>query len=105
MFDLLSNSKLYAFIPQNPPALQELAVRYKKWESRKSPDGQELWLNWIARLKNGGPCVGHFQAGFKRNEASVATLLSTLMFRRRSTKDMLHSIAAFKIRRCTEFIG
>src|ERR1051325_6683249 len=52
LFPLLADSRIYAFIPQDPPAsLDELQTRYKQLEIRHSPDGNELWLNWAIYLK------------------------------------------------------
>jgi len=53
-FEPLSNRDHYAFIPQDPPAsLQVLRERYERLETRRSPNGHELWLNWAARLHSG----------------------------------------------------
>jgi len=46
-----------------PPSSDELTALYQKWELRKSPDGTEEWLNWIAREKSSRQVVGYFQAG------------------------------------------
>jgi len=62
MFDLLSDVRMYEFIPQDPPAtLDALASRYKFLESRRSPDGAEEWLNWIIRSRANGVCLGTVQ--------------------------------------------
>jgi RimJ/RimL family protein N-acetyltransferase len=62
LFDLLSDPLLYEFIPQDPPATRDaLAVRYRFLESRHSPSGDEAWLNWAVRSKEGGACVGTVQ--------------------------------------------
>lgn len=47
MFDGLSDPVGYRYIPQEPPTtVEEVAARYRKLESRRSPDGTEAWLNW-----------------------------------------------------------
>ena len=62
LFELLSDARLYEFIPQEPPATRDaLASRYKFLESRRSPDGTEAWLNWVARSKSGGGGLGTVQ--------------------------------------------
>lgn len=63
MFSLQSDPALYVFIPQNPLSLEDLETRYEKWQARRSPLGNELWLNWIARRKDNSQVIGHFQAG------------------------------------------
>ncbi len=68
LFDLLSDARLYEFIPQDPPVtLDALAARYKLLESRKSPNGGEDWLNWAARSKAEGTCVGTVQVTIGRD--------------------------------------
>ncbi|MCX6125103.1 MAG: GNAT family N-acetyltransferase, partial [Proteobacteria bacterium] len=73
MAALLADPDLHTFIPSEPPTLEKLKSQYKYWESRISPQEDELWLNWIGRIKSNGKTVGHFQAGVKASlEASVA---------------------------------
>ncbi|WP_184196738.1 GNAT family N-acetyltransferase [Chitinimonas taiwanensis] len=67
----LSNEALYQFIPQNPPAsLEALQTRYKRLESRSSPDGDEWWLNWAVRL-SGGEYVGVVEATVDEDNAAT----------------------------------
>ena len=50
LFEHLSNPEMYEFLPQDPPpSIVALRERYQRWESRRSPSGSELWLNWIIR--------------------------------------------------------
>jgi hypothetical protein len=75
MVAVLSSPELYHFVPQEPPTLSELEVRYQKWESRCSPDKTELWLNWAARRKNDNCLIAHFQAGFQLDLTSSLLLI------------------------------
>ena len=60
---LLCDERLYTYIPQEPPtSVDALAVRYRRLATRRSPDGQEIWLNWVARLRTGSRYVGMFEA-------------------------------------------
>lgn len=62
MFEPLSNPDHYTFIPQLPPAsLQALRERYEHLETRRSPNGRQLWLNWAVRLRS-GEAAGLIQA-------------------------------------------
>jgi RimJ/RimL family protein N-acetyltransferase len=62
LYDLLSDVRMYEFVPQDPPTgLDALASRYKFLESRRSPDGNEQWLNWAVRSKEEGRCLGVVQ--------------------------------------------
>lgn len=61
LFPRLQDPALYTYIPQDPPpSLEALRARYARLESRRSPDGNELWLNWVAR--RGSDAVGTVQA-------------------------------------------
>ncbi|PHV13460.1 GNAT family N-acetyltransferase [Chitinimonas sp. BJB300] len=72
LLDGLSNEALYRFIPQNPPAsLDALQTRYKRLESRSSPDGDEWWLNWAVRLTD-GEYIGVIDATV--DEDNIATM-------------------------------
>jgi [ribosomal protein S5]-alanine N-acetyltransferase len=52
LFPLLADPQIYTFIPQDPPvSLAELQTRYKRLETRHSPEGEALWLNWAIYLK------------------------------------------------------
>jgi RimJ/RimL family protein N-acetyltransferase len=52
MFELFSDARMYEFVPQDPPpTIDALASRYKFLESRRSPNGDEDWLNWAVRSK------------------------------------------------------
>ncbi len=55
--------------PADPGALRE---RYRRLEARHSPDGRELWLNWV--LRRGADCAGFVQAtvAADRSGASIA---------------------------------
>lgn len=71
MHGLLSETALYPHIPEDPPLLAELRAKYLRWEHRQSPSGDELWLNWAARLKTTGALVAHFQAGLDRHRTAT----------------------------------
>ncbi len=63
LFAPLQDPRLYTYIPDDPPtSLEALQDRYRRWERRISPDGREVWLNWIARALASGEWVGTFQA-------------------------------------------
>jgi RimJ/RimL family protein N-acetyltransferase len=48
-----------------------LETRYGQLESRKSPSGDEDWLNWAIRLKHGGRYVGTIQATVRVDRSSL----------------------------------
>jgi RimJ/RimL family protein N-acetyltransferase len=52
-----------------------LRARFRAWESRRSPDGAEVWLNWVVRGHADGRALGWVQATVTGEEASVAYAL------------------------------
>jgi [ribosomal protein S5]-alanine N-acetyltransferase len=70
LYPLFQNSRIYCYIPQNPPtSLASLQQRYQKLESRLSPSNDEAWLNWAVRLKQVTPLqyVGRIEASILPN--------------------------------------
>lgn len=73
LFAGLKDPLLYTYIPKEPPlAVADLSRRFEQLESRRSPDGSELWLNWAVRLSTGG-YAGLVEASVQANRtASIA---------------------------------
>ena len=61
MFAVLSDPAIYEHENAPPCSVAWLADRYRKLESRVSPDGTERWLNWVVRLPT-GELAGYVQA-------------------------------------------
>src|SRR3954452_15252234 len=55
--------------------VSELRDRFAPWQTRRSPGGEELWLNWIARERSDNRAVGWVQATVHGPSASVAYAL------------------------------
>lgn len=73
LFADLQDPGLYTFIPRDPPAsLASLEARWRRLESRRSPDGSEAWLNWVARRREGGESVGLVEATVAGETAHLA---------------------------------
>jgi [ribosomal protein S5]-alanine N-acetyltransferase len=71
LHELLTDDRMYTFIPQDPPqSMEALADRYRFLEARQSPAGTEHWLNWALRLKATGRLVGAVQATIGSNRAA-----------------------------------
>lgn len=70
MFAVLSDPAIYLFENRPPPSVVWLRERFRKLETRRSPDGRELWLNWIVRVPPATP-IGYVQATV-RADASAA---------------------------------
>jgi RimJ/RimL family protein N-acetyltransferase len=52
-----------------------LRARFAAWETRRSPDGGALWLNWVVRAAADGRALGWVQATVIGDAASVAYAL------------------------------
>jgi RimJ/RimL family protein N-acetyltransferase len=61
MVDVLGDPELYRFIGGAPPSVAELTRRYRAQVAGHSPDGREMWRNWIVREPAGGAAVGFVQ--------------------------------------------
>jgi ribosomal-protein-alanine N-acetyltransferase len=75
MFVVLSDPAIYEHENEPPPSLEWLRARFTKLESRRSPDGQEQWLNWVIRLPT-SELIGYVQATVRANgRAAIAYAL------------------------------
>ena len=61
MFRVLSDPAIYEHENEPPASVEWLRERFARLESRRSPDGQEQWLNWVIRLPS-SQLVGYVQA-------------------------------------------
>jgi RimJ/RimL family protein N-acetyltransferase len=98
MFAVLSDPAIYEFENGPPQSEDWLANRFKKLESRQSPDGKQHWLNWVVRLSN-QELAGYVQATILENGLCyVAYELSSKYWRkglgRSAVAAMLGELAA-----------
>jgi RimJ/RimL family protein N-acetyltransferase len=62
MFDVLADASLHRHLDGPPPqSVDALRERYARLESRRSPDGEQHWLNWII-VGSDGTAMGFVQA-------------------------------------------
>ena len=61
MYPVMCDPAIYEFENEPPKSMEWLRGRYARLASGKSPDGQELWLNWVLRLAD-GTVIGYVQA-------------------------------------------
>lgn len=108
LYPVLSDSKLHEFTGGEPPAsLESLAELYAWREARRSPDGEELWLNWVIRERDGGAAVGYAQASVESSHAWVAWVVGTAWQNRgyaseaaRAVVEWLRGLGVREIRAC-----
>lgn len=83
LFELLKDPEIHAFTGSRPPGTADdvkSTIRHRA--SRRSPGGDELWLNWTLRLKADQAVVGYVQAGVKGDRADMAWVVGVPFQRR-----------------------
>ena len=58
---VLDDAALHEFTGGSPLAPAALATRYARLAERRSPDGRQLWGNWVMRVRGTGLAVGTVQ--------------------------------------------
>ena len=59
---LLDDVALHKFTGGKPLSTAVLAARYARLAHRRSPDGSQLWGNWVMRVRATGVAAGTVQA-------------------------------------------
>lgn len=78
MAPLLADRGLYSFTGGEPPALVELRDRYRRQETRRSPDGVERWLNWVLRRGEDDVVMGFVQSTVSEDPPAPAPATAVL---------------------------
>lgn len=106
MFELLSDAEIYRYLDYPPPAsIEHLRNVYAQLEARKSPDGNEAWLNWVVR-PHAHPLVGYVQATVASNRSAyVAYVLGSQHWGRGYALKAMHAMlghlaSAYGVNRC-----
>ncbi|MBV9365026.1 MAG: GNAT family N-acetyltransferase [Solirubrobacterales bacterium] len=73
---LLNDVCLHRFIGGTPPTPEELRARLERQVGGRSPDGNEVWLNWVARKRPGGEVVGTMQATICPEQGSLVAVVA-----------------------------
>jgi RimJ/RimL family protein N-acetyltransferase len=96
LWELFSDLKLHEFVPYEPLSLEKQRERCAKWAKRRSLDGAELWLNWMARDLKTKTSVGHFQVGVQSDGvASVGYVVARNFQNRGFATESLHAVFAY----------
>ncbi len=83
LFALLTDPEIHVFTGGRPPAsADDVRERIRRRESRRSPAGDELWLNWTLRLRQTQSVVGYLQAGVTQGKADLAWVVGVPFQRR-----------------------
>jgi RimJ/RimL family protein N-acetyltransferase len=77
MVAVLADHGLYVYTGEEPPpSLEELTERYERQVLGRSPDGHQLWHNWIVRVSDTGECAGTIQATITGHDAELAWVIA-----------------------------
>jgi RimJ/RimL family protein N-acetyltransferase len=74
MVHLLASEELYAFIGGAPLTLEQLRARYEA-QVAGPPGPEQVWHNWVIRLRQTARAVGFVQATVTGEAADVAWLV------------------------------
>jgi [ribosomal protein S5]-alanine N-acetyltransferase len=84
LFPILADPRQREFHDDDPVSIEVLRERFRKGESRRSPDGREQWLNWALLLREGegdGNAIGFVQATVQEDHrAWVAYQVATALW-------------------------
>ena len=82
MFLVLSDPAIYQYENEPPSSLDWLRERFAWLEARRSPDGAQVWLNWVVRLPAAG-LIGYVQATLSpTGAAAIAYVFGSKYWRR-----------------------
>lgn len=109
MFAGLKDPQLYIYTSDEPPSsVRALSQHYEQLESRRSPQGDQLWLNWAVLDRVMG-YAGHMQATVNPDSTSLVAWRIFTAFQRsgiaaEAAKAMLDHLAAIGVSAATAFI-
>ncbi len=96
---LLDDRSLHEFTGGAPLSAAALAARYARLAGRRSPDGGQLWGNWVLRVRATGQAAGTVQAtlpagGPAAGQAEVAWVVARAAQGRGYAKEAARSLVA-----------
>ena len=82
LFPVLNDPALGRYTGETPPAdVEVVRAGFARWELRRSPDGAELWLNWVLRRHDDCRAIGYVQATVGDGDAAIAWTIGTVFQR------------------------
>ena len=73
---MLADERLHAFTGGAPATEKELRDRYARQVLGHSPDGSEVWRNWMLRRRDTGELIGYVQATVTARDAELAWVVA-----------------------------
>ena len=96
LFPVLKDPDLARFTGETPPAdVEVVRAGFAKWETRRSPDGAELWLNWAVRRRDDAQAIGYVQATVGARDTAVAWTVGTDFQRQGFATEAGHALVAW----------
>jgi len=96
---VLDDADLHVFIGGQPATPEELHRRYEQLVVGHSPDGSEIWLNWVVRRRDDGQAVGTVQATIAEQDgrliADIAWVIGSSHQRRGYAREATQTMAGW----------
>ena len=106
MVNVLADVRIYEYIGGTADSLEALTARYQRQVFGQSPDGSELWFNWIVRTADDLVAIGHVQATVGTETAELAWVLAPLVHGQGfATEAAQQVIDWLRSQGCTRFIA
>ena len=95
LFPLYADDDVWTYVDTPPPkSLEALMARHRRLESRRSPDGSEIWLNWAVRAEE--DVVGFVEATVRQNsEVEIAYFIGKRFWGEGFGTDAVATMLAF----------
>jgi len=96
LFPVLNDPALGLFTGETPPAdVEVVRAGFARWEARRSPAGDELWLNWTLRRRDDAQAVGYVQATVGDGHTAIAWTVGTTFQRQGFATEAGHALIAW----------
>jgi ribosomal-protein-alanine N-acetyltransferase len=93
MFGGLRDADSYAFLPDVPfDDVAALAARYERLQRGRSPDGHEIWLNWVIGFAGTADLCGYVQ--FTVQPSARRALVAHFVFASHRQQGIAHEAVA-----------
>lgn len=96
LFPVLKDPALGRFTGETSPTdVEAVRAGFAGWETRRSPDGAELWLNWVVRRRDDAQAIGFVQATVGDGAAAIAWIIGTDFQRQGFATEAGHALIAW----------
>jgi RimJ/RimL family protein N-acetyltransferase len=93
LYRVLADPELYQFTGGEPPVSESALVDIlQRREARRSPAGDEIWLNWVAHETALASAIGYVQATISSTSSRVAWVIGSQWQRRGYASEMARAL-------------